>query len=88
MHKRGRHAYEPVLAASAAAFLVEQPKQVQRSLIGLIGRLAENPARLGDYSTKDADGRALQVLRIGKFTVTYWTDDPVKELRIMDIFIL
>jgi hypothetical protein len=88
MPKRVVHVYEPVLSSSAAAFLVEQSKRVQRSLIGLIERMAEHPAQLGEYSTKDSSGRTLQVLRAGKFTLTYWADDPVKELRIMEISVL
>ena len=81
-------AYEPVLSSNAAAFLVEQSKGVQRSLFGLIGQLAKQPGQSGSYSYKDSAGRTLQVAKVGKFTFSYWADDPVKELRIVEISIL
>jgi hypothetical protein len=82
------NSYEAVLSSGASAFLVEQPKQVQRLLLSLIERLANQSAHFGDYSFADSTGRALQVTRVGRFSFTYWADDPVKELRIVEISIL
>jgi hypothetical protein len=40
---------------------------------------------LGEYQTRDHTGRVLENLRLGDHIITYWADDPVKELRILDI---
>lgn len=80
--------YEVVLSSGAAAFLVEQPKAVQRRLIALLRTLSMQPAQPGDYSVRDSTGRWLQVLRVGKFTFTFWPDDAVGELRIIEISLL
>jgi len=88
MPDRHPHSYEAVLSSGASAFLVEQPKQVQRSLLALIEGLAGQPAQLGNYSFQDSTGRSVQAIRMGRFNFTYWADHPVKELRIVEISIL
>ena len=45
--------------------------------------LASDPYRPGDYREKDAEGRDMEVILVGKFLLTYWADHAVKELRIV-----
>ncbi len=85
MPERPPHSYEAVLSSRASTFLFEQPKHVQRLLLALIEKLANQPAQLGDYSFSDSTGRTVQAIRAGRFNVAYWADDPVKELRIVEI---
>lgn len=79
------YSYEPVLSSKAAGFLVSLPKTRQRKLITLLQQLAGNPAQSGDYSLSDDTGREVQFILIGDLLIAFWADDPVKELRIVDI---
>jgi hypothetical protein len=56
--------------------------------MGLLRTLSMQPAQPGDYSVRDSTGRWLQVLRVGKFDFTFWPDDVVGELRIIEISLL
>ena len=80
--------YEPVLSAKAWELLVSLSRQRQARLIKLIHRLADHPARLGDYQTRDSTGRMLENLQLDGFLFTYWADGPANELRILDIVLL
>ena len=80
-----RRSYEPVLSSKVADFLLSLSKARQKKLIGLLYQLAENPAQIGDYSEPDDTGRDVQFILIRDLMIAYWADDPVKELRIVDI---
>ena len=77
--------YEPVLSSKATAFLVGQSKQKQKALIDLFHQLAAHPSQPGDYSEEDETGRSVQFLLIGDYVIGFWSDDPVKEFRLVDI---
>ena len=44
--------------------------------------LKVSPETPGDYSEKADSGRQFQTKVIGKWAVTYWTDHPVKEVKV------
>jgi hypothetical protein len=77
--------YEPVLSAKAWEFLCSLPRKRQQRVIRLIQQLAEQSWRLGDYRTTDNAGRFLENIRLNGFLITYWTDGPAGELRVIDI---
>jgi len=77
--------YDPVLSSKAWEFLSSLSRKRQQRLTRLIFQLADYPHRLGDYQTFDSTGRALENLQLEGYLITYWTDGPVKELRILDI---
>lgn len=56
-----------------------------KSLLRIFGCLARDPLQRGDYVQRSAAGRDLQVKRFGQWLVTYWADQPVLELRIVDL---
>lgn len=57
----------------------------QRVLIGAFERIAASPFLRGDFSYRDAEGRANQVLDLGGVVVTYWVDHAAKEVRILAV---
>jgi hypothetical protein len=77
--------YDPVLSAKAWEFLCSLSRGRQQRLTRLIYQLADHPSRLGDYQTKDATDRYLENLRIEGYVFTFWADNAVNELRILDI---
>jgi hypothetical protein len=77
--------YEPVLSAKAWELLSSLSRKRQQRLIRLIRQLADYPYRLGDYQTRDSTSRTLENLQIDGFLLTYWTDGPARELRILEI---
>jgi hypothetical protein len=78
-------AYEPVLSGQAAAFIVGRSKASQRKIIALIFQLSDHPHQLGDYATRDAQGREIQHLLLGDWQFSFWPDHAVRELRFTEI---
>jgi hypothetical protein len=60
-------------------------KRERGRLLGILDRLAESPHIPGDLQIKDRTGRVNEVKDFGLWRVTYWTDSPVHEVRIVDI---
>lgn len=77
--------YGPVLSANAWEFLCSLPRKRQQRVIKLIHLLAEQSWRLGDFRTTDNAGRFLENIQLDGFLITYWTDGPTSELRVVDI---
>ncbi|ATC65096.1 hypothetical protein CMV30_14665 [Nibricoccus aquaticus] len=73
-------AYEPVLSAAATTILVGLSRAKQRSVIGLIEKLAEHPQQDGDYSSVDDAGRAVQHVLLGEWHLSYWADHAAVSL--------
>ena len=47
--------------------------------------LAENPYQKGDYVDHDPVGHEIQICIVGKYAVHFWTDHPVKEVKVIDL---
>ena len=47
--------------------------------------LLQNPNATGDWQTRGADGRDLEVKIFGRWQITYWLDSPGWELRVMGV---
>ncbi len=77
--------YEPVLSGKASSILVGLSKPKQKQVLRLLFQLAEHPAQLGDYSTRDDDGREIQHLMVGDWHFSFWADHAVRELRLIEI---
>ncbi len=77
--------YEPVLSGGASSFLVGLSRPKQRQVFRLLLQLAEHPGQLGDYATRDGDGREIQHLLVGDWHFSFWADHAAKELRITEI---
>jgi hypothetical protein len=73
--------YTSHLSFEAVAFVVSLSKRRQRAVLDI----ADHSNQIGDYQTKDAVGRGIDNLRVGKHVSAYWVDHAVKEVRITDI---
>jgi hypothetical protein len=47
--------------------------------------LASNPHARGDFTLEDEVGRTVRVKMIGRFSVTFWADHPVCEVKVTHI---
>ena len=57
----------------------------RRKIMEFIYGLRDRPRTAGDYTDKDASFRVRQIKIIGDYAITYWLDDPVKALMVVDI---
>ena len=47
--------------------------------------LHKAPRTPGDFTDKDASLRTREVKLLGDYAITYWVDDPVKAVMVVDI---
>jgi len=57
----------------------------RRRIMDFIRTFREHPQTEGDYTDKDASLRVRQIKIIGDYAITYWLDDPVKIVMVVDI---
>jgi len=57
----------------------------RRKIMDFISNLREHPRTEGDYSDKDASLRIRQIKIVGDYAITYWLDDPVRIVMIVDV---
>lgn len=57
----------------------------RKKIMDFICSLREDPFALGDYTDQDSASRKRQIKVIGDYAITYWLDDPVKKVMIVDI---
>lgn len=57
----------------------------RRRIIDFIQSLRERPQTPGDFTDQDATQRIRQIKVIGDYAVTYWVDDPVKIVMVVDV---
>jgi mRNA-degrading endonuclease RelE of RelBE toxin-antitoxin system len=56
-----------------------------RRILQFIHGLRDDPQIPGDFTDKDASLRTREVKIIGDYAITYWVDDPVKAVMVVDI---
>jgi hypothetical protein len=47
--------------------------------------LDDSPYQKGEWIQRTSSGRELQVKRCGRWLIRYWLDEPVLEVRIVDV---
>jgi hypothetical protein len=57
----------------------------QAAIMKFIRALAHQPHARGDFTEKDMALRPQQVKVIGNHAVTYWTDNAVRKVMVVDI---
>ena len=60
-------------------------KRQREELLRIFSTLAASPYQRGDWQQRTMTGRELQVKRFGRWLVWYWLDEPVLEVRIIDV---
>lgn len=63
----------------------EVTKRDREELLRLFRSLANNPYQKGERLQRAKSGREFQIKRFGKWLVTYWVDEAVLELRVVDV---
>ena len=67
-------------------FEVVPKRGLQRQrVMEFVRSLSNNPFTLGDFTDKDNALHTRQIKVVGDFAITYWVDDPVKTVMIVDI---
>ena len=57
----------------------------RQRIIEFVRGLRDRPRIEGDYTDKDASLRVRQIKIIADYAITYWLDDPVKAVMVVDI---
>ena len=57
----------------------------RRLIMAFIRSLAEKPYTPGDFTDQDETMRTRQIKIIGRYAVTYWVDDPVKAVMVVEV---
>jgi hypothetical protein len=70
-----------------AALLEAVPKSgpQRRRIMEFIYGLRDRPRTQGDYTDKDASLRIRQIKIVGDYAITYWLDDAVKAVMVVDV---
>jgi hypothetical protein len=77
--------YKAVFYRQAWEFAVRAKDEELGEIAHWVNRIERTPAARGDYTEWDDDGRELQVMALDRVVVTYWTDDAVREVRVVRI---
>jgi len=57
----------------------------RKQIMSFVRSLAQDPHPPGDYTDLDETHRTRQIRIIGRYAVTYWADDPVKAVMVLDV---
>ena len=77
--------WEFVLNQSSVEYILSlRPKERERILSSLAG-LLDNPHRAPDFAERGASGRSYSVVICGPYSITYWLDPMIQELRVVRI---
>jgi len=76
---------EILLTLGAVESLKQLRGKERQQVLSFIDALPFSPDVEGDFSEKDETGRLIQVKVIGRSSVVYWHDSPVREVRIIRI---
>jgi len=59
----------------------------KREIVNFLRALEENPFLHGDLQTR-RDGRDIEVKVFGKYSLLYWADHAVKEIKVVEFYAL
>jgi len=77
--------YRYVLDCEVAESILRLSPRHREELVKTFRSLAANPFQPGDTSFRDSSLRDIQKRRFGRWIVSFWPDDPVKEVRIVGV---
>jgi hypothetical protein len=78
--------YAYVVERSAAELVFRQPARERRFLQTAFSQIAAAPFQPADLEEPGNDSRRLLTRFFGPFSITYWLDDAVKEVRIVAVY--
>jgi mRNA-degrading endonuclease RelE of RelBE toxin-antitoxin system len=65
--------------------VVPKSGRQRREILKFIYSLRDRPRSKGDYTDKDASLQTRQIKIIGDYAITYWLDDAVKSVMVVDV---
>jgi len=74
-----------VVDDTVVEFFVGRSKWEREDLLRVFAGLAASPYEKSEWRQRTSSGRELQVKRFGHWLVRYWLDEPVLEVRIVDV---
>jgi mRNA-degrading endonuclease RelE of RelBE toxin-antitoxin system len=77
--------YEIFLRSEAIDSLRRLRSSPRKRVSQFIDSLALDPFAEGDYALKDPSDRDIHIKVVGEYAVSFWTDHPAKEIKIIDI---
>ena len=77
--------FRVVFEEEASEFLIAQPAAKRRKLLDIAYAIARNPYGLPDYVLPDIDGRMVSHISTERHVISYWIDDAVKRIVILEI---
>ena len=75
--------YEWVASRQTVELFLQLNASDRALLLQVFDELAGNPFAQGDAVAVDDSGRELQVLIRGHLVITFWSDHPEKEVRVL-----
>ena len=57
----------------------------RKAVMDFIHSLATDPHSTGDFAERDEVGRTVYVKIVGRFSITFWADHPVSEVKVTHI---
>ena len=77
--------WEVVIHEPTVRRLLACRQRDRENILTFLAGLAIHPDRRGDFTERDTSDRILQVVRTGRWLITYWSDHAVKEIRVVRI---
>ena len=77
--------YQLVTTGTILRYLQTLRSAERLMLIDAFEKLASDPFLDGDYQEYDQDGRLVEVVLRGRFSLVFWADHAVKEFRIVRV---
>lgn len=77
--------YEVILHEQAWVALATTEGAAQRRLLALLDELKVGPFRSGDFQQRDASGRTNEVLLLGDWLLTFWSDHAACEIHVANL---
>ena len=74
-----------VVDDAVVEFFAGRTKREREDLVRVFAGLAASPYEKGEWKQRTSSGRELQVKRFGRWLIRYWLDEPVLEVRIVDV---
>jgi hypothetical protein len=69
----------------STAVFVGLRKRERTHLLQALDSLAKNPYPEMTGSFQDSKGRVFNIKQFGEFVITYFVDDPVRQIQIVDL---
>ena len=77
--------WEFVLNQSSAEYILSLRLKERERILSALADLLSNPQRVPDFREHGACGRQYSVVVCGPYSITYWLDSLIQEIRIVRV---